>query len=352
MQPQSFTLASSVNPNTNKILHNNTSPMSSLSEPFSSSISFLTLKRKRKPQNSRDWTDDEEDQLLKYNEKYPHNWRQISRLLKTKTPIQCSYKFEKISSESKISKFTRNEDILLIELVNKNGKNWELISKAMHNKYSKETLKKRYFEKLLPGIAKEFSESKKIENKINLDCDLYNNKIIISLNNNYVFLPCEPSHSAQKGNSVNIISHSIVNSSFIPNEKPTISFMVNNATESLSQSFLSTEPNNERNKQLFIIEKKGKELSNNDKLMFKLNQILRKMYKRLIQIYQLMINLDYSDQSIIKAILIERKKELSTQVKNYKFKFNVSMVLSKMHELEETITFARKKINYYLDINK
>ena len=93
MQLQTFKIATPITPISNTIIQNHLSPMSSLSEPFSSSISFLTLKRKRKPQNSRDWTNDEEVQLLKYNELYPHNWRQISRLLKTKTPIQCSYKF-------------------------------------------------------------------------------------------------------------------------------------------------------------------------------------------------------------------------------------------------------------------
>ena len=127
--------------------------------------------------------------------------------------------------------------------------------------------------------------------------------------------------------------------------------MINNGCDSSSQSLLSTEPNNERSKRLFIIEK-DREFAINEELMQKQNQILRRLYKRLIQIYQIMINLDYSDQSLTKASLLERKKILCIQVKNYKFKFNVSTVFSKMRELEETIDFARKKINYYLDINK
>ena len=92
-------------------------------EAISNSNSFLSKKTSRKAQNSREWTKEEERMLLKLNEVYPHNWRQISRLIKTKTPIQCSYKYEKISSESRADKFSRREDIILIELVNKYGKN-------------------------------------------------------------------------------------------------------------------------------------------------------------------------------------------------------------------------------------
>ena len=342
MQPQSYTLSSPITNTTNK------SPMSTRTTqtiPFSSNNSFL--KRKRKPQNSREWTNEEELQLIKLNELYPHNWRQIARLLKTKTPIQCSYKFEKLSSESKIAKFTRREDIILIELVNKIGKNWDAISKAMHNKYSKEALKRRYFEKLLPGIAKEFSEMQSKEIKK----DYNGNKINISINNDYVYFPCKHCSTNVKVNSIISFSYSIINSPFTPNKKQNQSLMINNGCDSSSQSLLSTEPNNERSKRLFIIEK-DREFAINEELMQKQNQILRRLYKRLIQIYQVMISLEYSDQSISKATLIERKKELCIQVKNYKFKFNVSTVFSKMHELEETIDFARKKINYYLDINK
>lgn len=154
---------------------------------LSSQNSFLSKKQCRKPQNNREWTKEEEKLLLKLNETYPHNWRQISRLIKTKTPIQCSYKFEKLSSESKIAKFSRREDIILIELVNKYGKNFEIISKIMNNKYSKESLKRRYFEKLLPGIAKEISETKKIRETVIEDGNVYNNEISIAINNNYVF---------------------------------------------------------------------------------------------------------------------------------------------------------------------
>lgn len=53
MQPQTFKIATPITPISNTIIQNHLSPMSSLSEPFSSSISFLTLKRKRKPQKQQ-----------------------------------------------------------------------------------------------------------------------------------------------------------------------------------------------------------------------------------------------------------------------------------------------------------
>ena len=129
---------------------------------LSSQNSFLSKKQCRKPQNNREWTKEEEKLLLKLNETYPHNWRQISRLIKTKTPIQCSYKFEKLSSESKIAKFSRREDIILIELVNKYGKNFEIISKIMNNKYSKESLKRRILKSFYLELLRKYPKPKKL----------------------------------------------------------------------------------------------------------------------------------------------------------------------------------------------
>ena len=48
--------------------------------------------------NKRDWTEEELNQLIQLNKNYPHNWKYISNIIKTKTPIQCSYKMTKIDS--------------------------------------------------------------------------------------------------------------------------------------------------------------------------------------------------------------------------------------------------------------
>lgn len=321
---------------------------------LSSQNSFLSKKQCRKPQNNREWTKEEEKLLLKLNETYPHNWRQISRLIKTKTPIQCSYKFEKLSSESKIAKFSRREDIILIELVNKYGKNFEIISKIMNNKYSKESLKRRYFEKLLPGIAKEISETKKIRETVIEDGNVYNNEISIAINNNYVFLPSNCFENVSQPNSSISLSSLLSNASNINqiNEKNKIlksTKFTSNEQNFLNQS-ISMNSKINTSKKLFTIQT-SKNYQINESLLAKSNQILRRLYKRLIQIYQILINLDYSNHSFIKSLLIEKKKELCLQVKNYKFKFNIYKILNKMRELEDTIEFAKTKITFYLKIN-
>lgn len=290
---------------------------------ISSQNSFLGKKQERKSQSNREWTQEEEKLLLKLNESFPHNWRQISRLIKTKTPIQCSYKFEKISSDSKNTKFTRREDIILIELVSKYGKNWDIISQLMNNKYSTFSLRKRYFEKLLPGITKEISENKKIIG----DC----NELSMALNNNYVSSQGNTSESESQTNSP--LSLSLSTNSF------------NSIQEVKDES-----TNIKEKKQLFIIQEETA-YPMNEQLLSKSNQALRRLYKRLIQIYQILINLDYSNHSVTKALLIEKKRELCLQVKNYKFKFNTYKILKKMNELENTIKFAKTKIKIYLDVN-
>lgn len=109
MQSQLSSELSNLNPTSNILNINDLSllDISKTKNDGTNANSFLSKKTTRKAQNSREWTKDEERMLLKLNEVYPHNWRQISRLIKTKTPIQCSYKYEKISTESKADKFSR-----------------------------------------------------------------------------------------------------------------------------------------------------------------------------------------------------------------------------------------------------
>ena len=79
---------------------------------FSPQNSFLGKKQERKTQSNREWTQEEERLLIKLNESFPHNWRQISRLIKTKTPIQCSYKYEKISLNHCCPETTHMEQLM------------------------------------------------------------------------------------------------------------------------------------------------------------------------------------------------------------------------------------------------
>ncbi len=98
-------------------------------------------------ESNRLWTNEEDQILLKYI-KYSRvrNWKKISNILKTKTPQQCSYRYKKISKEE-IKKWTRNEDILIIELAEKYDNNWEVIKSHFPFRNKREIME-RYYKKL------------------------------------------------------------------------------------------------------------------------------------------------------------------------------------------------------------
>lgn len=183
---------------------------------------------------------------------------------------------------------------------------------------------------------------------------MYNNEISIAINNNYVFLPSNCFENVSQPNSSISLSSLLSNASNINqiNEKNKIlksTKFTSNEQNFLNQS-ISMNSKINTSKKLFTIQT-SKNYQINESLLAKSNQILRRLYKKLIQIYQILINLDYSNHSFIKSLLIEKKKELCLQVKNYKFKFNIYKILNKMRELEDTIEFAKTKITFDLKIN-
>lgn len=76
-----------------------------------------------------------------------NNWKKISQKLKTKTPQQCSYRYNQILMKKNLKKFSRAEDILIIELIEKHGENWDAIAKNFPSR-QKEEIIERYFYKL------------------------------------------------------------------------------------------------------------------------------------------------------------------------------------------------------------
>jgi len=100
------------------------------------------------------WTKEEDEILINFvKSTNSRNWKKISSILKTKTPQQCSYRFNKIYTLKDQKKFTRNEDILIIELIEKYGHDWnEIINHFPGRKI--EELSERYFNKLNPSLKK------------------------------------------------------------------------------------------------------------------------------------------------------------------------------------------------------
>jgi len=81
------------------------------------------------------------------------NWKKISQKLKTKSPQQCSYRYHQILLKKNIKKFSRVEDILIIELYEKHGENWDVILKSFPGRHKQELIE-RYFNKLNPEANK------------------------------------------------------------------------------------------------------------------------------------------------------------------------------------------------------
>jgi hypothetical protein len=105
--------------------------------------------------NKRIWTKEEDEFLLDYLKKNNNsrNWKKISEILKTKTPQQCTYRYNKLVEQMTKRKWTRGEDIKLIELIEVFNKNWELIAKELPHRSLKE-IEERFTKKLDPSIKK------------------------------------------------------------------------------------------------------------------------------------------------------------------------------------------------------
>ena len=99
------------------------------------------------------WTPEEDNQLIKLlkNEK---NWKKVSAIL-DKTPQQCYYRYNKLVNNTNTNKekWSRTEEIKLMELIDQYGKDWLQISTIMKTR-TPEDLKERYRKKLDPRIKR------------------------------------------------------------------------------------------------------------------------------------------------------------------------------------------------------
>ena len=102
--------------------------------------------------SKRFWSKKEDSLLLNYilNNK-SKNWKKISEHIKTKTSQQCSYRYGKLISDMNKKKWSRKEDIKLIELHESYGSDWFSISQFFNNKNQRD-VEFRYKEKLDPNV--------------------------------------------------------------------------------------------------------------------------------------------------------------------------------------------------------
>ena len=106
------------------------------------------------PRSQLTWTKEEDEMLLNsINIDGRKNWKYAATQLKNKTPIQCFYRFRKINPEIKKSKWTNEEDQLLISLHENYGNNWSKISKILMNRGPKQ-IRDRFINNLDPKIIR------------------------------------------------------------------------------------------------------------------------------------------------------------------------------------------------------
>ena len=103
---------------------------------------------------TKEWTNEENEILMEqYFKLGNRNLKKLSELLKTKSTQQINYRIKKIESKNKMRSFTRQDDLKIIELVEKFGINWEIISKNFPD-FSPEILEERYYNKLDPKLKR------------------------------------------------------------------------------------------------------------------------------------------------------------------------------------------------------
>jgi len=105
------------------------------------------------------WSKEEDEVLLSLAEKYGYkHWKKIAEALKNRSSIQCSARYKRIRPGLIKGSWTKEEDNLVLEMVEQFGKNWSLISKYIPSRTGKQ-IRDRYLNALDSNINKDkFSE--------------------------------------------------------------------------------------------------------------------------------------------------------------------------------------------------
>ena len=81
------------------------------------------------------WTKQEDTILLKKAKEYNYrNWKQISSHIPNRDSVQCLSRFKRIRPGLKKGSWSQQEDIKVMKLIDKYGKNWSKLSKNLKNR--------------------------------------------------------------------------------------------------------------------------------------------------------------------------------------------------------------------------
>lgn len=106
----------------------------------------------KKKQKGNNWSQNEDEMLKNAVNMYSgRNWKDIAAMVPGRTHSQCSQRWRRIQPFKNRQAWTKQEDKTLVDLVQKNGCNWALISSFIEGRTGKQ-VRERYLNKLDPKI--------------------------------------------------------------------------------------------------------------------------------------------------------------------------------------------------------
>ena len=106
----------------------------------------------RKVKNQRKWNKEEDMLLIQLVEKYQQkNWRKVSCHFGNKTSLQCFSRYKRIRPGIRKGKWKKEEDEMIIKLIEKYGTSWAKISKEIKTRNGKQ-IRDRYLNVLNPSL--------------------------------------------------------------------------------------------------------------------------------------------------------------------------------------------------------
>ena len=104
--------------------------------------------------NQKKWTKEEDLNLIKLVKNYNgKNWKEVASFFHNKTPLQCFSRYKRIRPGINKGTWKKEEDKLIVSLVEKYGKSWSKISKIIQTRNGKQ-IRDRYLNILDPNINK------------------------------------------------------------------------------------------------------------------------------------------------------------------------------------------------------
>jgi hypothetical protein len=109
-----------------------------------------------KVDRSRHWTADQNEQLINLaSQSYGrHNWREIAAQINYKTPNSCYLRYKTINPHIKKGPWTKEEDEYIFKGVELYGKVWKIIARELFINRTSKQIRDRYINYLDPVLDK------------------------------------------------------------------------------------------------------------------------------------------------------------------------------------------------------